>query len=68
MTTAPFARGYTAHTWDGACTRTKVVDRKVSAPMIADYLDALVCAGTSPAKVTSAIGAYPYPVSSPICN
>lgn len=69
MTKAPFARGYTSHTWQGGCEpRTSVVDTGSPAPMMADYLDALVCAGMAPSKVTSAIGTYPYAAGAPVCK
>lgn len=69
MTKRPFARGYTTRRWEGACEpRSNVVDTSVSAPMVADYLDALRCSGMPASKIASAIGAYPYPVSAPLCK
>jgi hypothetical protein len=72
MTVSPFARGYTAHSWtmDG-CDRTDVTDTGVSAPYLADFLDALRCAGTPKATidaVTEPSVHYPYPSSAPLCD
>ena len=67
MTTAPFARCYTRHVWvydwyEDACAVAQ------STPHLADYLDALRCAGTSAEVVTGAMGTYPYPVDSALCE
>jgi hypothetical protein len=68
MTQAPYARGYIASRWSGTCSQTGVVSTGISTPMVADYLDALVCAGMPAAKVASAVGTYPFSASAPICN
>jgi hypothetical protein len=74
LTQSPFARGYTRHTWSvaaGGCTRTGLVNTNRSAPMFADFLDALVCAG-APAgaidAVTAPMAVYPYPSQMPLCR
>lgn len=72
MNTSPFARGYTTHTWaPGLCDPTDVVDTGVSAPMLADFFDALNCSGV-PAwaidQVTDPTTNFPYPSNDPICN
>jgi hypothetical protein len=55
MTKSPYGRGYTRHMWDvnAKCTFSNVKNVGVSSPMIADFLDALVCAGLP----TDAVGA-----------
>ena len=72
MTKAPFGRGYTRHTWDlksGTCGFINVKNTGATSPMIADYLDAVVCADKSMADlVEAAVGSYPYPVAKPICK
>jgi hypothetical protein len=73
MKTSPFARGYTRHQWKVAAdgSKTAVVDTGKSAPMVADFLDALVCSSV-PAKVIDSVTVpttyYPYPSSAPICQ
>ncbi len=72
MTERPFARGYTRHSWtmDG-CTQTASVDSGESVPMVADFLDALVCAGAPPSAVDAVIQPstfYPYSSSTPLCE
>lgn len=69
MTKTPFARGYTTRRWDGdGCTHEGVTDTKASAPMVADFLDALNCSGFDKNRIQAAIGSYPYPVNAPLCN
>lgn len=77
MTKAPFARGYQRHTWDvvsSGCEKTDVQTYTQSLPMVADYLDALVCSGASAGAITAALQTdqgvgkgYPYNPSSPLC-
>lgn len=76
MTSSPFGRGYTTRKWDavpGTCQKKNVVTNSAwSAPMFADFLDALVCAkDVAPAAVdavTEPKKFYPYPSDSPICK
>ncbi len=73
MTVPPFARGYTTHTFDLDTTvdppvYKNVQDTGVSAPMLADYLDALECLGVPQAAVQADLDQYPYPFASPICK
>ena len=72
MTTTPYGRGYTRHTWsvgDGSnCDKTDVTNTGKSAPMLADFLDALLCSGVSASSVQSGLGSFPFPVQSPICK
>lgn len=72
MTVAPFARGYTRHTWDvNGCTRVHISDTGESTPHFADYLDALRCGGVSRAAIDAATepaSRYPYPSGSPKCR
>jgi hypothetical protein len=75
MNTSPWARGYTRHTWqlDSSFQPIDVVDTGVSAPCLADFLDALNCA---PILVSRAVidaatvpaTRYPYPSAAPICQ
>jgi hypothetical protein len=74
MNTSPFARGYNRSSWktqsDG-CTPTDIKNLGVSAPMVADYFDSLVCAGASAALIDAATEPtkyYPYPSATPICK
>ncbi len=73
MTSGPFGRGYTTHLWDivsGCGPKTNVIDTGISAPMFADYLDALRCSGVSAASidaVTIPSTFYPYPSAAPLC-
>ena len=73
MTAPPYARGYTTHTFDLDTTvdppvYKNVQDTGVSAPMLADYLDALECLGVTQAAVQADLDQYPYPFASPICK
>ena len=74
LLTAPFARGYSRHTWDVAdefCDRTNVQDTGQSVPMVADFLDALRCGGVSSAAIDAVVKpmtGYPYPSATPLCN
>ncbi len=72
MKVGPFDRGYTRHTWtmDG-CTRTSITNTGESAPMVADFLDALVCGGAPGRAVdatTEPASFYPYPSQEPLCR
>jgi hypothetical protein len=72
MTTAPFNRGYTRHSWTigNACVQENVIDSHSSQPMFADYLDALLCGGVSESvvdAVTVPDTYYPYPSGAPLC-
>ena len=74
LNSSPFARGYTRHTWNpvgSTCQDTNIVDTGQSAPMLADFLDALVCNGFATARVDAAVQPttrYPYPSASPLCH
>ena len=74
MMIPPFGRGYERHSWDvvpGTCDKQNVEKLGIPAPMFADYLDALVCAGMSPDLVDAATEPdehYPYPSANPICE
>lgn len=73
MTVSPAKRGYTRHTWDYDDTKhlTNVVDTGEPAVCVADFFDALDCAGTSRAvidSVTVPTSQYPYPSTAPICQ
>lgn len=73
MTKAPFARGYTRHTWDLDANNDmiNVVDLKKPAPMLADFMDALLCLPDPyvPAVfVGDAYSPYPYDPSAPLCK
>lgn len=73
MTTPPFGRGYTrrAPTYDANGNVTGYADTGVSAPMLADFLDALECSGFDRALVDAAVeptARYPYPSASPVCK
>ena len=70
LNASPFARGYTTHHWVGSCAKSNVVDTGASAPMVADFLDALLCGGFDAARVDAATQPatrYPYSSSDPIC-
>jgi hypothetical protein len=71
MNTSPFKRGYTRHLWTLTGTGyANVVDTKQSVPMLADFLDALDCAGFSRSTIDSATQPatyYPYPSGAPLC-
>ena len=73
MMTSPFKRGYKTHKWDvdADCEAVDIRETDRSAPMFADFLDALVCGGTQAALVDAATEPakyYPYPSSNPICQ
>lgn len=73
MLVTPFGRRYTHHYWtalDGSGNPVGAVDLGDPAPMLADYLDALDCAGLGHAAIDAATNPlvnYPYNSSSPIC-
>ena len=72
MTTSPFARQYTRHTWSmtAQCERGAAVDTYESAPMVADFMDALRCSGIPAAAIDAVANPttyYPYPSNSPLC-
>ncbi|NBD07720.1 hypothetical protein GTY96_01895 [Corallococcus sp. c25j21] len=72
MNRAPWARGYTRHTWtrDAKGALANVVDTGRPSPFLADFLDALVCQGFPQALVDSATEpatAFPYPSHEPLC-
>jgi hypothetical protein len=73
LTNPAATRGYTRHRWsyDSGRNIVDVVDTGSSAPCLADFLDALDCAGFSRSAIdTATVPAtqYPYPSASPICN
>lgn len=74
LNNSPFGRGYTTHTWDvspGTCDHVNLADTGISAPMFADFLDAMVCAGEPAARVDAVTNPgqrYPYPSNAPICQ
>lgn len=75
MRTPPFERGYTTRYWEGLNDRYEPdpwVDTRQSAPMFADFLDALRCAGVITVAQTNTITSpttrYPYPANSPFCR
>jgi len=73
MTVAPFGRGYFRHAWssvdDATCAPIDPVATSESAPVVADFLDALICAGMQAKVVDDAVGpGYPFPSSAPICR
>jgi hypothetical protein len=72
MNKSPWARGYTRHTWDmNGASFTNVNDTRVSAPMLADYLDTLMCSGFTKTVIDAATNpttAYPFPSNAPICQ
>ena len=75
MNKKPFARGYTTHTWklnSGSCQKIDVkTNSSWSAPMFADYLDALRCSSVAANQidpVTQPATYYPYPSNSPLCR
>jgi len=71
LTVPPFGRGYTTRQWDPVCPPLEYNFTNESAPMLADYLDSLVCQGapaTAIDNVTSPTEFYPYPSNLPICN
>jgi hypothetical protein len=71
MTVGPFERGYTRRTWSDPTMPEIYTDTGVNAPMFADFLDELVCAGADPATVdlvTQPADYYPYPSGMPLCR
>ncbi len=77
LTTAPWPRGYTRHTWSLCWTTSgniepcNVQDTHESAPMLADFLDALECGGLPAAALGGALrpdAGYPYPTAAPLCR
>ncbi|MFO0744516.1 MAG: hypothetical protein U1F43_02440 [Myxococcota bacterium] len=75
MTVAPFLRGYLRRTWDGLDDQGNPVPFQstgISAPHLADFLDALVCGGVvAPGDVdavTEPALHYPYPSRDPLCR
>jgi hypothetical protein len=72
LTQSPYARGYTRHTWDidAKGNISNIVDTHESAPCLADFLDALDCAGFSRTGIDAATEPathYPYPSNTPVC-
>jgi hypothetical protein len=72
MNTSPWGRHYSRHTWqlDNAGTPINVVDTGQPAPCLADFIDALDCAGVSRSVIDAATipaTQYPYPSAAPIC-
>jgi hypothetical protein len=71
MNYPPFGRGYNRHVWDmDGCDRINVTELNESAPMLADFFDALVCDGISAWMIDEATEPdihYPYPSDDPIC-
>ena len=73
MNGSTWGRGYTRHTWqlDNSGTPINVVDTGQPAPFVADFLDALSCAGVPRSVIDAATlptTQYPYPSNSPICH
>lgn len=78
MTQPPFARGYQQSTWDASqtdCSKENIKSYSNSIPMLADYLDALVCNGFPKTTISNALktgqGAgqgYPYDPNFPFCQ
>jgi hypothetical protein len=74
LTAGRFPRGYTAHYWtelDASGNPVGAIDTRVPAPFLADFLDALMCAGFSRAAMDAATqpaSRYPYPSGSPLCR
>ncbi len=72
MNTAPFPRGYKRHVWTLDTSNyppvfKDVVETSESAPMVADFLDALACLGVKSTKLQAAVQTYPFPVAAPLC-
>lgn len=66
-----FSRGYSRRQWDvdpNTCAPVNAIDTGLSAPFLADFLDALVCSGVSATRVNAAIGNFPFPSNAPICQ
>jgi hypothetical protein len=72
MTQKPFLRGYTTHRWQlNDCVATNITNTNLSAPYLADFLDALRCGGVPADRidaVTEPGTYYPYPSQSPLCR
>jgi len=75
MTQSPYLKGYERRTWNGLDDNgnpTPYESTDVSAPHLADYLDALVCDGVHSADAidthTEPWLHYPYPSASPSCR
>ena len=70
MNVAPYARGYTQHTWQTSYPGqfTNVYDTGKPAPMLADFLDALACGLMDASKIQPAVANYPYSAAQPKCN
>ncbi|MBI5610295.1 MAG: hypothetical protein HY902_15565 [Deltaproteobacteria bacterium] len=70
MTKAPYARGYTRHTWTTwyPGSFVNVVDTKEPVPMVADFLDALLCKGFAANLVQATVGLWPYDTGQPLCK
>ena len=73
MNSSPFGRGYTRHVWEmTGCTKTDDTDLGSSAPMFADYLDALLCSGAvTKSQVDAATDpsvSYPFPSDATLCK
>jgi hypothetical protein len=66
-----FGREYTSTSWTmSRCVASNLEETGLASPILADYLDALVCNGVSGAIVDAATepaSHYPYPSSSPRC-
>jgi len=72
MNQSVFARAYTRRLWalNANCVPVNLMDTGVSAPFLADFLDALVCAGVSRQAIDAATEPavrYPYPSDAPLC-
>jgi len=67
----PFGRGYTRRTWLDANHPEMFMDTHQNSLFLADFLDALVCAGGATAPQVDAVTVpatfYPYPSGSPTC-
>jgi hypothetical protein len=72
MNDGKFTRGYKQQVWTDVSPTglyTGLQKTQTPAPMIADYLDALLCKAPSLAsKVQVAKGAFAFPVNNPICK
>lgn len=75
MNRSPFARGYTTRYWEDVNAQGEPEpweDTGQSAPMFADFADALVCGGfisrTAMNAITRPTQFYPYNASSPLCD
>jgi hypothetical protein len=72
MRRPPFGRCYVRHSFEldrGTGTyRDVCAYPSQPAPILADELDALNCAGISRTRIRDAVGSYPYPVDAPWCS